>query len=80
MEIGIFKGEFLEYIYNNCQPSIIDAVDLFEGDTCSGNADGNNVVHYNMNKSYTELCDKYKNIENVHIIKSDSSTYLNSLN
>lgn len=78
IEIGVFKGEFLNYLYKNCQPSIIDAIDLFDGEMCSGNADGNYVTHYNMNVSYNELLRKYENT-NVNIIKADSSTYLNSV-
>ena len=77
-EIGVFKGEFLDYIYNNCKCTSIDAIDLFDGNTCSGNADGNNVIHYNMSQSYIELKDKYKDTI-VNICKSDSSTYLKSL-
>lgn len=77
IEIGVFKGEFLNYIHTNCQPSIIDAIDLFDGEMCSGNVDGNYITHYNMNRSYSELLEKYKNTS-VNIIKEDSSTYLNS--
>jgi hypothetical protein len=52
LEIGIFKGEFMEYIINNCNIGSIDGVDIFEGVTCSGDSDGNNVVYYLLDKSY----------------------------
>jgi len=77
-EIGVFRGEFLDYIYSHPNISSIDAIDLFEGTTCSGNADGNYVVYYDMNKSYNELLEKYNNT-NVKLHKSDSSTFLNNV-
>jgi lipopolysaccharide biosynthesis glycosyltransferase len=76
LEIGVFKGDFLDYLVRSCNIGSIDAVDLFQGDTCSGDVDGNNVVYYNVGKSYTELCEKYKDIAKVHLYKSDSSSYL----
>jgi len=78
-EIGIFKGDFLQFLYENCDASKINAIDLFQGITQSGNEDGNFVIHYDMNKSYNELKEKYKDtIVTLH--KSDSSTFLNTLN
>jgi lipopolysaccharide biosynthesis glycosyltransferase len=76
MEIGVFKGEFLDYIVKNCKVGSIEAVDLFEGDTCSGDMDGNNVVYYNVGRSYLELSDKYKDAPNIKLVKSDSRTHL----
>jgi hypothetical protein len=80
LEIGVFRGEFLDYIVNNCSIYSIDGVDLFQGDSCSGDVDGNNVVHYNLAKSYHELTDKYKNSSIVKLIQSDSSSYLKTIN
>ena len=62
LEIGVFKGDFLNYLVTNCNCGSIDAVDLFEGKTCSGDADVNNVVVYDVGKSYLELLEKYKEI------------------
>ena len=78
IEIGIFKAEFLDYIYNNCNPFSLDGIDLFEGITCSGNSDGNNVIYYDMNKSFIELNEKYKDCSNIKLHKSDSSTFLSN--
>lgn len=75
LEIGVFKGEFLDYLVGTCNGSV-DAVDLFEHVTCSGDVDGNNVVQYDVRKSYFELLNKYRGNPNVRIIKSDSSTFL----
>ena len=76
LEIGVFKGEFLDYLVKNCGARSIDAVDLFEGMTCSGNADGNNVIHYDVGQSYLELLETYKDTSNVHIIKQNSVSFL----
>ncbi len=77
LEIGVFKGELLGYIVNNCNVGSFDAVDLFTGVTCSGDADGNNVVYYDVGKSYIELTQMYQNNPCVSIHKSDSGAYLN---
>jgi lipopolysaccharide biosynthesis glycosyltransferase len=76
LEIGVFKGDFLEYLVQNCKFSSIDAIDLFEGTTCSGDADGNNVVYHNVGKSYLELLEKYKGMPNIKIHKSNSIRFL----
>ena len=76
VEIGVFKGELLDYLVKNCNFKSIDAVDLFEGVTCSGNADGNDVVYYDVGKSYLELLEKYKDTPNINIHKSNSINFL----
>uniref|UniRef100_A0A6C0HNS3 Methyltransferase domain-containing protein n=1 Tax=viral metagenome TaxID=1070528 RepID=A0A6C0HNS3_9ZZZZ len=76
LEIGVFKGDFLNYLINNCNIGSIDAVDLFYGDTCSGDVDGNNVIYYNVGKSYLELSEKYKDALNIKLHKSNSITFL----
>lgn len=75
-EIGIFKGDFAKDIINILNPTNIYLIDIFEGNCCSGNQDGNNVEWYDLNKSYYELIDLYKNVNNVNIIKGDSSKVL----
>ena len=76
LEIGVFRGAFLDYLVNNCKIGSIDAVDLFEGITTSGDVDGNNVLHYDVGLSYLELLDKYKDMPNIKIHKSNSITFL----
>jgi len=78
MEIGVFKGDFLTFLVDNCAIGSIDAVDLFEGVTCSGDVDGNNVVYYDVGKSFTEISNRYKDVSNVKIVKSNSITFLGS--
>jgi hypothetical protein len=76
LEIGVFKGGFLNFLVKNCNIGSIDAVDLFHGVTCSGDVDGNDVVSYDVGTSYLELTEKYKDVPNINIIKSDSITFL----
>jgi len=76
VEIGVFKGDFLDYLVKNCNIGSIDAVDLFAGITCSGDADGNNVINYDIGISYLELLEKYKEVSNVKIHKSSSYDFL----
>jgi predicted O-methyltransferase YrrM len=78
LEIGVFKGDFLGYLWNHCNVGSIDAVDLFEGNTCSGDVDGNNVVYYNVGQSYLELSEKYKDVSSVKLFKSESQLFLQS--
>jgi lipopolysaccharide biosynthesis glycosyltransferase len=78
LEIGIFKGEFFDFIANNCSIGLLDGVDLFVGTGASGDHDGNNFIWYNLEQSFNELTEKYKNNPNVNLHKSDSSTYLKS--
>jgi lipopolysaccharide biosynthesis glycosyltransferase len=78
VEIGVFRGDFLDFLVKNCSFESIDAIDLFEGVTCSGDADGNNVVYYDVGKSYLELVNKYKNVLNVRMHKTNSITFLQS--
>jgi hypothetical protein len=76
LEIGIFKGEFFDYIANNCLIRLLDGVDLFVGTNGSGDQDGNNFIWYNLEQSFNELTKKYENNPNVNLYKSDSSKYL----
>lgn len=80
LEIGIFKGEFFDYIAENCNPGSLDGVDLFEGSCCSGNVDGNDIIWYDLDKSFKELTEKYKDNVNINLYKKDSSTFLSTQN
>jgi acetyltransferase-like isoleucine patch superfamily enzyme len=79
LEIGVFKGEFLENIIKTCNFSSVDAVDLFEGTQVSGDVNGNNIIEYNLETSFLELSEKYKDMPHVKIIKSDSSKYVSNV-
>ena len=78
LEIGVFRGEFLDFIVQNCDAGLVDAVDLFNGNAESGDVDENNVITYDVGKSYLELTEKYKDYPKIKIHKSDSSSFLKS--
>jgi hypothetical protein len=71
-EIGIFKGEFSEIIIEKLKPSEIHLIDIFEGEMCSGNKDGNNIVWTNLNDEYNRLKLKYENDSTVKLHKGYS--------
>ncbi len=80
LEIGIFKGEFFDYIVDACNPQIMDGVDFFEGIAGSGDADGNNFTYCNIGESYLQLCEKYANIFTINLHKMSSNSFFNIVN
>ena len=71
-EIGVFKGEFSEYILENIIPKELHLIDIFDGQMCSGDKDGNNIVWIDLNNQYEILKNKYRDFDNVHIHKGNS--------
>jgi hypothetical protein len=71
-EIGVFKGEFSEYILENINPKELHLIDIFDGQMCSGDKDGNNIVWIDLNNQYEILKNKYKDFDNIHIHKGKS--------
>jgi hypothetical protein len=53
-EIGVFRCEFANELLKT-QPSKLVLIDPWEGIVSSGDVDGNNVVHCNLNEVYTEV-------------------------
>jgi hypothetical protein len=41
-EVGVFEGEFSEFILNEINPSELHLIDLFDGLSHSGDKDGKN--------------------------------------
>ena len=78
-ELGVFKGEFSEIILEKIQPSELYLVDIFPPEMCSGDKDGNNIVYDNLEKYYEILTKKYEENEEVKVIKSTTSNFLESL-
>jgi O-methyltransferase len=71
-EIGVFKGEFAKWINDCLKPNKFYLYDIFEGITCSGNADGNYVVNADISVEFENL--KRWAPPNVIFFKGDSST------
>lgn len=78
-ELGVFKSEFSDLLIDTLKPSIIYLVDIFDGDMCSGDKDGNNIVYINFKDLYPVIINKYKDVDFVKVIKSDSHSFLKSV-
>ena len=76
LEIGVFKGDFLEFLVNDCLHNIVDGVDLFSGVVGSGDHDGNNMSQEDMGIRYEQLKKKYCNNSLINVHKSYSNDYL----
>ena len=77
-EIGVFKGDFSKQIIELVTPSKFFLLDMFDGETCSGNADGNYVVGANMTDEYNNLNNTLGKLDGVSLIKGDSSISLST--
>lgn len=75
-EIGIFKGEFADKLIDILNPTELHMLDLFEGNICSGNADGNNVVYTNMKNEYNRLLTLSRTVPCMKLYAGDSSSVL----
>ncbi len=76
-EIGVFKGEFSKILIDNLDTIEIHLIDIFEGEMCSGDKDGNNIIFTNLNDEYVNLKKIYENNKNVIIHKGTSYEILN---
>lgn len=74
-EIGVFKGDFSRFLYNELDPTYLALFDLFTGYCGSGNHDGNNMEFVQLEVEYFKLKEEYKD-KNVIFHKGDSSSYL----
>ena len=79
-EIGVFKGVLSEKLVNILNPKELYLIDLYSGIVTSGDQDGNNVESYNLDNSYNELMNKYKNSNNIFLLKGFSYDVLNEFN
>lgn len=79
-EIGVFKGDFSKFIFDNLDPKELFLVDVFEGYLGSGDKDGENMQYTDLNTEYIKLKEYFSQNLNVNIIKSKSSDFINNLN
>jgi hypothetical protein len=77
LEIGVFRGDFSDFIFKNLEPKELHLVDLFEGIMDSGNQDGNNSIIINLNDSFNNLKNKYLNNNKLFLHKGFSYEVLN---
>jgi ubiquinone/menaquinone biosynthesis C-methylase UbiE len=77
-ELGVFKGEFSQDIYNICEPKELHLVDLFDGIVRSGDVNGNNIEIFHGAKLLRIVEGKFVNTKNVFIKRRDSVEFLKS--
>ena len=78
-EIGVFEGGFSKQILASVQPSTLYMIDLFTGWCDSGNEDGNNVIHRDMDEVYRALLAYSYDKPMLRLLKGKSSDILATL-
>lgn len=79
LEIGVFEGGFSSELLTT-NPEELYLVDIWSGSWGSGDKDGNYHKQIDdMEQLYLSLYEKYKTDSNVHVIRSSSTTFLNSI-
>ena len=74
-EVGVFKGEFAKFLHS-LNPQKLILFDLFQGDTASGDQDGNNVQYANLDDEYKNISNWALTQQNILLEKGDSSSRL----
>jgi hypothetical protein len=77
-EIGVFEGTFSDVLLST-KPSRLWLIDPWDGISCSGDADGNNVRSVNLETVYYQLLQKYHDNPNVKLVRGRSPWALSSL-
>ncbi len=77
-EIGVFKGEFSDFLYKTLTPQRLVLIDFFTGNMGSGDQNGNNFQFVNLDNIYQEMIYKYKESRNVEVLKGDSVAMLST--
>ena len=73
-EVGVFKGEFTTFLQDVLCPKKLYAIDLFEGVTGSGDQDGKNFSHCNLEETRAML-----DQQGVTTLKGDSAQMVRTL-
>lgn len=77
-EVGVFKGEFSKFLFENLNPDELFLIDIFEGNMGSGDKDGNNMVFTLLENEYNFLLKYFEKNKNVHLLKGFSKNVLDS--
>ena len=79
VELGVFKGEFATELYKRLSPLQLLLVDIWCGESGSGDKDGyNHITVKDMERVYIELVDKYKSLNEVKLIRETTTNFLQS--
>jgi hypothetical protein len=79
-EIGVFKGEFSKFLFEENQPKELHLIDIFTGIECSGDKDGNNIIYTNLSEEFNLITKYFNDNNNVYIHKGYSQDILNNFN
>lgn len=66
LEVGVFRGKFAKFL-RSLDPAELHLVDPFEGNLCSGNADGVNIEYIDGETAFEEVRDMFRDDARVHI-------------
>ena len=78
-ELGVFEGEFSKILKTTCSPSLLYLVDMFTGYFGSGDKDGKNHHYVQLEKEMIKIQNYFKEDDNVKVIKSTITDFLNTL-
>ena len=78
-EIGVFEGQFSKIILDTIKPKEFYLVDLFEGEMCSGDKNGENIKYIDLEKSYNNLTKLYSTNSAIKFFKGKSEIFLREL-
>lgn len=79
-EIGVFKGEFSKFLFEENQPNELHLIDIFSGIECSGDKDGHNIIYTNLSEEFNLITKYFNNNNNVYIHKGYSQDILKNFN
>lgn len=71
-EIGVFRGEFSDVLYNSYSPERFYLIDPWEGKLVSGDKNGNNVTWINGDDALEEIQNRYKDKSSVVFVRKYS--------
>ena len=78
-EIGVFEGEFSDFIHRTVRPSLLYLVDLFQGPMISGDKNGENIKTIQLEHSYQALLAKYHSNPEISLFRGRSELFLSLL-
>ena len=74
-EIGVFEGEFSEFLLSAARLREFYVVDLFDGVVGSGDKNGNHYKEIEMPDVYAQLLGKYRSSEAITVYKGSSQDF-----
>lgn len=73
-EIGIFRGDFAQLLFETFKPSHMTLIDPWDPDMiCSGDQDGNDVVHFHGEDLFKHVTSRFENEQAIEIQRKYSS-------